>query len=59
MVTSRRNLSVVKPWQMKPSHTSPATSVISGPTPARNIFGGPNPRVRAVGENNGVIRVWV
>ena len=38
-VTSRRYRSVVKPWQRKPSPTSPATSVISSPTPARKIFG--------------------
>ncbi len=38
IVTSRRYRSVVKPWQRKPSHTSPATSVISSPTPASMIF---------------------
>ena len=45
----------MKPWQMKPSHTSPATSVISSPTPARNTFGGPY--WFGPGSKNGVISV--
>ncbi len=56
-VTSRRYFSVVKPWQKNPSHTSPATSVISGPTPARNTRG--MPYSWGPGSKNGVIRVWV
>ena len=57
-VTSRRYFSVVKPWQMKPSQTSPATSVISSPTPARKIFGTPkSPRSVAGGAKKGVIKV--
>jgi hypothetical protein len=60
MVTSRRYFSVVKPWQRKPSHTSPATSVISSPTPARKILGTPNPaRSARSGVKNGVISVCV
>ena len=56
-VTSRRYVSVVKPWQKKPSHTSPATSVMSGPTPARKIRGWPYGC--GPGLKNGVISVWV
>ena len=60
IVTSRRYRSVVKPWHRKPSHTSPATSVISSPTPARKIFGTPKPsRSARSGVKNGVISVWV
>lgn len=39
---------------MKPS--SPATSVISGPTPPSQIAGGPNGL--GPGSKNGVISVW-
>ncbi|CAB4814086.1 unannotated protein [freshwater metagenome] len=60
MVTSRRYFSVVKPWQMKPSHTSPATSVINSPTPARKIFGTPYALMsEAAGAKKGVINVCV
>ena len=45
------------PWVMTPSATSPATSVISGPTAARNTRGAPNSC--RWGTNSGVIRVWV
>ncbi len=31
----------MNPWQRNPSPTSPATSIILGPTPARNTRGGP------------------
>ncbi len=47
---------MVKGWTRKPSHTSPATSVMCWPTPARNTFGGPNGL--GPGEKNGVISVW-
>ena len=57
MVTSRRYDGVVKPWKKNPSHTSPATSVMSGPTPARYTGGGPHSW--AGGEKNGVMSVWV
>jgi hypothetical protein len=50
----------VNPWHRKPSHTSPATSVIFSPTPARKIFGTPNPARSALsGVKNGVISVCV
>ena len=49
---------MVKPWQMKPSPTSPATSVISGPTPARKMRGVPV-RVRAGVEERRHQRVLV
>jgi len=49
---------VVNPWQRKPSHTSPATSVIISPTPARKIFGGPYGAISSgLGEKNGVMSV--
>ena len=51
---------MVKGWQMNPSATSPATSVIAGPTPARKMRGTPAPSTSArLGEKNGVISVWV
>jgi hypothetical protein len=48
---------VVKPWQRKPSATSPAASVMSSPTPARKIFG--VPYWFGPGLKNGVINVCV
>ena len=40
-VTSLKYFSVVKAWMMTPSATSPATSVMRGPTAARNTLGAP------------------
>ena len=57
IVTSRRYDGVVNAWKKNPSHTSPATSVMSLPTPARNTGGGPHSW--AGGEKNGVISVCV
>ncbi len=56
-VTSVSDRSVQNGWTMKPSATSPATSVISGPTPPSHIGGGRwgcGP-----GSKNGVMSVWV
>ena len=51
---------MVKGWQMNPSATSPATSVIAGPTPARKMRGTPTASTSLpVGEKNGVISVCV
>ena len=44
-------------WKKNPSHTSPATSVMSFPTPARNTGGGPHSW--GGGEKKGVISVCV
>ena len=57
MVTSRRYCSVLKAWQISPSHTSPATSDMSGPTAAMNTLGGPHSL--GPGSKNGVISVCV
>jgi hypothetical protein len=56
-VVSRRYFCVVKAWTITPSATSPATSVINGPTAARNTRGGPYSVF--VGVKNGVISVCV
>ena len=48
---------MVKPCAMSPSATSPATSVMRGPTAARNTRGAPCAVL--VGVNMGVISVWV
>ena len=48
---------MVKPWQSIPSATSPATSVILGPTAATKTLG--CPYGLGPGLKNGVIRVWV
>ena len=40
-MTSRMNRSVLNGWMRNPSATSPATSVIIGPTPASRMRGGP------------------
>ena len=55
IVTSLTYRSVVKPWMMMPSATSPATSVICSPTAARNTFG--VPYGFGPGAKNGVISV--
>ena len=51
------NFSVENGWIMKPSATSPATSVIRGPTPPRKMRGTPNGL--GPGSKNGVISVCV
>ena len=56
-VTSARYFGVVKAWTIMPSATSPATSVIRGPTAARSTFGAPY--FVFVGVNIGVISVCV
>ena len=57
IVTSLTYRSVVKPWMITPSATSPPTSVISSPTAARNTFG--CPYGFGPGLKNGVINVCV
>jgi hypothetical protein len=47
----------VKLWAAKRSATSPAASIIRGPTPAIITFGAPK-RLRG-GQNSGFIRLWV
>ena len=51
------NFSVENGWIMKPSATSPATSVIRGPTPAKKMRG--KPYGLGPGLKNGVINVCV
>ena len=51
------NFSVENGWTMKPSATSPATSVMRGPTPPRKMRG--NPYGYGPGLKNGVISVCV
>ncbi len=55
-VTSRRYRSVVNEWASRPSPTSPATSVMRGPTAARKTGG--FPYGLGPGSNIGVISVW-
>ena len=56
-VVSRMNFAVENGWIMKPSATSPATSVMCGPTPPSTIRGTPNGF--GPGLKNGVISVCV
>ena len=56
-VTCSMKGSVLNGWMIMPSATSPATSVMCGPTAARMTFGAPYCLFSGV--NAGVISVWL